>query len=115
MAIHASIPFKHSPARGCTSVFESGFLLGAHPAGKILRSIDRNAEQHLGVLRSAVLRTLAQKNAGALRVYPHSVGMVWNEVGLSCKLRHPKAVVGIGREQSHKCGGGMTVIAHGNM
>src|ERR1700683_5117914 len=102
MAVHASVPFKHSPARDCTGIFDRGLLLGMHPVCKLLGSIYRNAEQHLGVLCSAVLCALTKKNACALRVHPHFVGMVRNEVRLACELRHPKAVVGIGREQLQK-------------
>src|ERR1700677_1470941 len=99
MTVQAGIAFKALPAGDRTSVFGRRFLLGSHPAGKILRSVYKNAEQHLGVLRSAILCALAKKDSRALRVYPHSVGMVRNEVRFSCELRHPKAVVGIGREQ----------------
>src|SRR5882762_10010122 len=38
--------------------------------------------------------------------------MVRNEVGLASKLRHPKAVVGIGRKQLKECRCRMTGIAH---
>src|ERR1700692_2504551 len=64
------------------------------------------------MLCSAVLGTLAKKDTCALRIHPHSVGVVGNEVGLSCKLRHPKAVVGIGRKQLQKRWCRMTGIAH---
>src|SRR6266550_926064 len=112
MAVHASIGFKDSPARDCAWVFDSGLLLSANPGGKILRPIHRNPEQHLRVLGSAVLGTLAKKDACALRIHPHSVGVIRNEVGLACKLRHPKAVVGIGRKQLQKSWCRMTGIAY---
>ena len=64
------------------------------------------------MLHSAILCTLAQKDAGALRIHPHSVWVVRNEVRFACKLRHPKAVVSIGREQLEKCWCRMTGIAH---
>src|SRR6266436_1778040 len=41
--------------------------------------------------------------------------MVRNEVGLASKLRHPKAVVGIGRKQLQKRWRRMTGIAHRDM
>src|SRR6266478_3820109 len=99
MAVHAGIAFKHSPTCDCACVFGSGSLLSANPGGKILLPIHRHAQQHLCVLCSTVLGTLAKKNTCALRIHPHSVGVVRNEVGLACKLRHPKAVVSIGRKQ----------------
>src|SRR5271155_4819459 len=64
------------------------------------------------MLYSAVLRTLANEDACSLRVHPHSVGVVRNKVRLACKLRHPKAVVGIGRKQLQKCWRRMIRIAH---
>src|ERR1700722_17867028 len=99
MTVHASITFKHSPARDGGRVFDCGLLLRTHPGGKIFRSIYRNAEQHLGVLYSAILCTLTNEDSCALRVHPHSVGMVGDEVCFTGELRHPKAVGGVGREQ----------------
>jgi len=115
MTVHAGIPFKYPPSCDCAGIFGCGFLLSVYPSGKIVWVIDRNAEQHLRVLRSAVLRTLTQKDAWALRVYPHSVGMVGNEVGLACQLRYPETMVGVGREQLQKRRCRMTWIAHRNM
>src|ERR1700692_3979767 len=102
MAVHAGITFKYSPAGHCACVYDSGSLLGANPGGKTLRPIHRNEEENFRVLCSAVLRTLAKKNSCVLGVHPHSVGMVRNEVSLAGKLRYPKAVVGVGREQLQK-------------
>src|ERR1700751_4740926 len=115
MAVHAGIPLKHLPASDCTSVLDCGFLLGANPAGKLLRPIHRNTEKHLGVLCSTILCTLAKKDAGALRIHPHSVGMVRNEIRLACKLRHPETVVSIGREELQERGRRVTGIAHWNV
>src|ERR1700688_1319564 len=64
------------------------------------------------MLCSAVLGTLAKKDTCALRIHPHSVGVVGNEVGLSSKLRHPKAVVGIDRKQLQKRWCRLTGITH---
>ena len=80
-------------------VLSRGLLLCAHPRGKIFRTVHRNAQQHLGMLCSAVLRALAKKDSRALRVHPHSVRVVGNQVGLSREFRDPEAVVGIGRKQ----------------
>ena len=40
-----------------------GLLLRADPRVEVLGAVDRHAQQHLGVLRSAVLRALAEKDA----------------------------------------------------
>src|SRR6266478_3683934 len=112
MAVHAGIAFKHSPTCDCACVFGSGSLLSANPGGKILLPIHRNAQQHFRVLCSAVLGTLAKKDTCALRIHPHSVGVVRNEVGFACKLWHPKAVVSIGRKHLQKRWCRMTRITH---
>src|SRR5882724_7679912 len=96
MAVHAGIAFKHSPTCDYACVLDCRTLLGANPGSKLLWSIHRNAEQHFRVLCSTVLGTLAKKDACALRIHPHLVWVVWNEVGLASKLRHPKAVIGVG-------------------
>ena len=64
------------------------------------------------MLCSTVLGTLPKKDTCALRIHPHSVGVIRNEVGLACKLWHPKAVVGIGRKQLQKRWCRMTGITH---
>src|SRR5882724_72942 len=115
MAVHAGIAFKYSPTCDCACVLDCETLLGANPGSKLLGSIHRNAEQHFRVLCSTVLGTLAKKDTCALRIHPHSVGVVRNEVRLACQLRHPKAVVGIGRKQLQKRWCRMTGIAHRDM
>src|SRR5580658_7986960 len=67
------------------------------------------------MLDSAILRTLTNEDSCALRVHPHSVGMVWNKVRFAGKFRHPKAVVSIGREQLQERRCRMFTIAHGDV
>ncbi len=64
------------------------------------------------MLNSAVLRALAKKDSGALRVHPHSVRMVGNQVGLAGEFRDPEAVVGVGRKQGQERRSRMRGIAH---
>ena len=64
------------------------------------------------MLRPAILRALAEKDSGAVRVHPHAVGMVRNQVGLARELRNPEAVVGVGGQQLQECRRGMSGIAH---
>src|SRR5260221_6335315 len=103
---------ENAPAQSCTLVQNRGLLLSADPCGKILRAVHRHAEQHFGVLRTTILRALAEKDPSAVRVHPHAVGMVRYQVGLARELRNPEAVVRIGREQLQKCRGWMTGVAH---
>src|SRR3984885_4566115 len=86
MAVHAGVTFKPSPASDCARVFDGGSLLGLNPTGEFLRSIYRNTEEHLGVLCSAILCTLTDEESCTLRVHPHSVGVIRNEIRFAGKL-----------------------------
>ena len=66
---------------------------------ELVAGIHIDAQQHLGVLRSAILRALAQEEAGLVRVDPHAVRVIRNQVGLARQARDPEAVVGIGGKQ----------------
>ena len=70
-------------------------LLSDPPIKFILR-LDINPQQHLGVLSPAILRALAEVDSGLLRVDPHSVGMVGNQISLTPQPWNPKAVIRIG-------------------
>ena len=50
---------------GYACVLNGGLLLGADPGGKLFRTVHRDAQQHLCVLNSAVLRALAEKDSGS--------------------------------------------------
>ena len=62
------------------------------------------------MLRAAILRALAEKDARLMRVQPHFVDAIRNEVCLSGKLRNPETVVGVGGKQLQVRG-----RTHGNM
>src|SRR5271169_6906786 len=64
------------------------------------------------MLNSAVLRALAKKDSRALRVHPHVVRMVGNEVGLAGEFRDPEAVVGVGGKQGQERRSRIRGIAH---
>ena len=80
-------------------VLDRGLLLRANPRVEFVGRIDRHPLQHLGVLRSAVLRALAEKHARSMRIHPQMVHPVRNQVGFAGELRNPEAVVGVGGEQ----------------
>src|SRR4029077_18612845 len=75
-------------------------------------TIDRDSQKHLRVLGSAILRALAEKNAGAVRVHPHAVGVIRNQVGFASELRNPEAVVRVSRKQTQECRSGMTRVTY---
>src|ERR1700735_486727 len=64
------------------------------------------------MLNSAVLRALTKKDSRALRVHPHPVRMVGNQVGLAREFRDPEAVVGVSGKQGQECRIRICGIAH---
>ena len=70
-----------------------------HPRVKVSARIDVDAKQHQAVLRSTVLRTLAEIEAGVVRVDPRVVDAIGNQVRLSRKARHPEAVIRVRGEK----------------
>ena len=99
VTIDAGGRFEHSPAGQHLVVLRRGLLLRANPRVKVLGTVHDDAQEHLGVLRPAVLRALTEKHAGPLRVHPHLVDAIRNQVGLAGQLRNPEAVVGVGGKQ----------------
>ena len=104
-----SLALRSSIAHGCV------LALLLNPAIEIGTWLNVNAEQHLGVLRSAVLRTLPKVNARLMRIDPHTIGMVGNQVGLAGEARDPEAVVRIRRQQRDQCRNRVVGVAHRNM
>ena len=56
------------------------------------------------MLRAAVLGALADVKAGFVRIDPHMVDAVGNQVRFSREIGHPEAVVGVGGKQSEESG-----------
>ena len=81
-------------------------LLPATHAAKSSAAVDRYPQKHLRVLRAAILRALAQKDSRPVRVDPHLVRAIRNQVGLARKLRNPEAVIGIGGKSLRNVGVG---------
>ena len=52
-------------------------------------------QQHLGVLRPAILCTLAEVDSCLLRVNPHRIGMIRNQIRLTSQPWDPETVVSI--------------------
>ena len=99
VAIDAGGPLENHPARGDLWVLRLRRLLLAYPAIEILRRVNINAQQHLRVLRAAILRALSDEKAGALRLNPHLILTIRNEVRLARQPRHPKTVHDVRRAQ----------------
>jgi len=77
-------------------IYECRLALLLNPPVKFVPRLDINTQQHLGVLGSAVLNTLAEVNSCRLRVDPHSVGVIGNQISLTSQPWDPKTVVSIG-------------------
>src|SRR5215469_10572765 len=111
-------------ARGALEYMSSGsfffilirrLLLHAYPGLKVFRTIYVHAQKHLRVLCPAVLRTLAEEQARLVGIQPRLVRVIRNQVGLSSKLGHPEAVIGVGGEQFQECRCGMSGVAYRDM
>ena len=72
-----------------------GLLLLLNPTIELVARLHIDAEKHLGVLGSAILRALPQENTGLVRVNPRAIDMVGNQVGLAGKSGNPEAVIRI--------------------
>ena len=115
VAVYASRGFEDAPASGYIRVEHCRLLLGVDPRGKPLRTVNVNPQQHLGVLRAAILRALAKKDAGLVRIDPHVIHAIGNQVGLARQLRNPETVVRVGGKQRQKSGCRVRGIAYRNV
>src|SRR5580693_1739770 len=96
VAVNTRCRFKHSLSGGRTSGFRRPLLL-MHPPFELPARLHVDAQQHFGMLSTAVLRALAQEDARFVRIDPHLIWVIGNEVGFARKARHPEAVIRIGR------------------
>jgi hypothetical protein len=83
-----------------------------NPLIKVRVRLDINAEEHLGVLDSAVLCALAEINAGFVRIDPHAIRMIRYEVRLTCKTWYPEAVIGISGKQREESWSGVCRVTY---
>src|ERR1700722_2429836 len=98
MAIHAGSGLEDSASLENCVIHARGLALIFYPALEIRARLHIYAQQHLGVLRPAILRTLAEKEPGLLRINPGKVCAVRYQISLAGEPRHPEAVIGVGRK-----------------
>src|SRR5215469_6801860 len=115
VAIKARGALEHVPSRSFTLILIRWLLLLVHPSLEVFRAIYVHAQKHFRVLCPAVLRALPQKHACLVGIQPRLVRVIRNQVRLSCKLRHPETVIGVGGEQFQECRCGMSRVTHGDM
>src|SRR5580704_6498013 len=104
MAIHTSRGFEDTPAFFGSAIGRGRHSLSLDPLVKLGPRINGDAQEHLGVLHSAVLGALTEIKSCFMGINPRVVRAVWNQVGLPCKIWHPEAVVGICGKQSDEGG-----------
>src|SRR5215471_17706911 len=78
---------------GCRqSVFRRGPTLGRRPAGELFGGMSDDSNAHFRVLRPAIFGAVAEICARLLRLDPHTVDAVRDQVGLPCELRNPETM-----------------------
>src|SRR5262249_24824527 len=86
VAVQARGALEHMPSRSFFFILIRWLLLLVCPSLEVLRAIYVHAQKHLRVLRPAVLRTLAEKQARLMGIQPSLVWVIRNQVCLSCEL-----------------------------
>src|SRR6266403_4937027 len=104
VAIQTSGRFEDSFSGEYLLILIRGPLLRLDPGGKVSGAVHPNAQEHLRVLRPAILGTLAKKQAGVVRVKPHFIDPVRDQVRLAGKLGNPEAVIGVSGEKLQESG-----------
>src|SRR6267154_5879915 len=115
VAVQASRRFEDMSSSRFFFILIRRLSLRADPGSKLFGVVHVNAQEHLCVLRSAILSALAEKQARFMRVYPCLVYVVRNQVGFSRKLGNPETVVGIGGKQFQECGRGVCGVTQGDV
>src|ERR1700688_5020140 len=82
VAVDTGGRFEYSLPLGNGITDDCRLALLLNPAAEVILRLNINTQQHLGVLGPAILRTLPEVNAGLLRVDPHTVGVVGNQISL---------------------------------
>src|SRR6476646_9800207 len=77
-------------------------ILLLNPAFELIAGLDIDAQKHLGVLRAAILRALSQVKTRLVRINPHRIHAIGNQIGLARKARNPEAVIGISGSQGEE-------------
>jgi len=73
--------FRRSPFHS-----DSRAAVAHGPTPQRFGTVHRNLKKHLGVLCAAILRALPEINSSPLRVHPHFIYAIRNQVGLPRKL-----------------------------
>src|SRR5215469_17589862 len=115
MAVKTRGALEHVPSRTFSFILIRWLLLLVYPGFEAFRTIHVCAQKHLRVLCPAVLRALPQKQARLVGIQPCLVRVIRNQVRLSCELRQPETVIGVGGEQFQECRCGMSGVTHGDM
>src|ERR1700751_569074 len=97
MTVYAGRGFKDLSALLRRTVRHCRPFFFLNPPIKLFRGINVYAQEHLGMLDAAVLSALPDIPTCFMRLNPHVIDAVWNQIRLSRQTRHPKTVVRICR------------------
>ena len=116
MAIDAGSRFKDAASLDNGVAQMRRLALPGDPLGEIIRGLhNRNAQQHLGVLCAAILSALSQEKSLFVRVDPHTIRVIRNQIGFTSEPWNPKTVIGIGGQQFDEGWSGMLRVAQRNV
>ena len=99
VTVHAGLRFENSSPCRHRGILLRRLLLIFNPRGELVWRVDVYTQQHQRVLRAAELRTLAEIQPRFLRIHPHAVHTIRDQIRLASQLRNPKAVVDVCRGQ----------------
>jgi hypothetical protein len=83
------------------------------PSIELVAWLHIDAEQHFCVLNAAILGALPEKEAGLMRIDPHLIRVIGDEVRLASQTRYPKTVICVCRQQSDERRRRVGRITHG--
>src|ERR1700687_1416547 len=82
------------------------------PAVELIVRLNINTQEHFGVLCPAILRALAEVNARLVRIDPHTIRVVRNQVRLTCQPWPPETMVRISGQQLDESRRWVPRVAH---
>src|ERR1700722_1915907 len=99
VTVDAGRQFKYPLPWGTGTIHGRRLMLLLNPAIELGTRLNVDAQQHLRVLRPAILRALAQIDSALVGSNPHAVRVVRNQIGLARQARNPETVVGVRRQK----------------
>src|SRR5260370_36396991 len=83
MTVNAGSSLEHTSSFGNNIACGCRLTLLLDPAVELIARLNINTQKHFGVLRSAILRTLAKIKTRLVWIDPHTVRVVRNQISLT--------------------------------